>query len=181
MKKFLATTAVLLSATLVAPAFAENSVGVNTNTTVSTDTQVASSADLACMGTAVDAREVAVILARESFDTKIVVALKARRESLKVAFTIANNADRKVAIKTALNVFAKASVEARAQYRLDVKAAWKTFAEASKKCHVDADVRVKDESKDDHDKGRHLGQLKKQVKNGFGVNNHGKVDMDLSL
>lgn len=179
MNKFIATGAALvLTAALATPAFADdNTANINT----STDMTVASSADLACMGAAVDVREGAVLTARTDFNVKIIAALTTRRASLKTAYTIANNADRKAAIKAALNVFAKANADARASYKADVKAAWKTFTDAAKKCHIDADVRVKDESRDDHDNGRHLGQLKHQVKNAFNVNAHGKLDLDLSL
>lgn len=179
MNKFIATGAALvLTAALATPAFADdNTANINT----STDTTVASSADLACMGAAVDAREGAVLTARTDFNAKLIAALTTRRASLKTAFTIANNADRKVAIKAALTVFAKANADARIKYKADVKAAWKTFTAAAQKCHIDADVRVKDETRGDHDNDRHLGQLKHQVKNAFNVNAHGKLDLDLSL
>ncbi len=177
MNKFIAASiSLLMSGALINPAFAENS-----GTTVTTDTSVASSADLACMGSAVDARESVVLTARTDFNAKIIAALTARRASLKVAFTIAKNADRKVAIKAAQTVFAKAVADARSQYRTEVKAASKTFVEAMKKCNVDAGVRIKTETRNDHDNGRHLGQLKKKVKNGFRVNGEGKADLDLSF
>ena len=86
-----------------------------------------------------------------------------------------------MAIKAAFDVYVKAIADARAQYRASVKAAWTTFVAASKQCHVDADVRVKTEAENDHDNGRHLGQLKKQLKNGFNVNGHGNANLDLSL
>jgi hypothetical protein len=182
MYKILAAgTALILGATIAGTVFANDTVNVTAVTAATVDTQVASSADLTCMGTAVDVREGAVLTARTNFNAKIIAALTARRASLKTAYTIANNNDRKVAIKAALNVFAKANADARAQYKTDTKAAWKVFADSSKKCHVDADVRVKDEAKEDHDNGHHWGQLKKQVKNGFDVNANGKLDLDLGL
>lgn len=184
MNKFIAASAtVIMTAALGATAFADDNINANVNTTTSiTDTSIASSVDLACMGAAVDMREEAVISARVSFNAKIIAALTTRRSSLKTAYTIANNADRKVAIKAAFTVYVKATADARTQYKTEVKTSWKTFTDAVKKCNVDASVRVKEESKDDHDdKGRHLGQLKKQVKNAFGVNAHGKADLDLSF
>ena len=184
MNKFIATGAALvMTAALALPAFAEDNVNMNasSSSSITTDTTAASTTDLACMASAVDVREGAVLTARTGFDAKIVAAMTVRRASLKTAYAIANNADRKVAVKAALTVFAKANVDAHAQYKTDVKAAWKTFATSTKTCNVDATTRVKDESKDDHDNGRHLGQLKKQIKNGFDVNVNGKADLDLSL
>lgn len=181
MQKFIAASAAVIMATALAtPAFADD-VSVNTSASATVSASVASGADLACMGTAVDTREAAVISARTAFNTKIMTALETRRASLKTAYTIANNADRKIAIKTALTVYAKATADARFQYKTDVKAAWKTFTDAVKTCNVDASMRVKEESRDEGDRGLHLGQLKKQVKNTFGVNAHGKADIDLSF
>ena len=176
------SAAVLMAATLAGPAFAEdNHMSSSSSSTATIDTSVASSADLACMSAAVDAREGAVLTARADLNAKIIAALTTRRASLKAAYTISSNADRKVAIKAALTVFAKSISDARAKYKADTKAAWTVFMTASKACNINADVRVKSESKDDHDNGRHLGQLKKQLKNGFSVNSNGKVDIDLGL
>ncbi len=187
MNKFIATSAAfLIASSLAVPAFADSNSSSSmssssSSSSVAADTKVASSADLLCMGNAVDAREGAVLTARSSLDTKITAALTTRRASLKTAYTIANNADRKVAIKAALTVFAKASADAHAQYRTDIKAAWATFNAAIKACNLSAGTRVKAQTKTDHDNGRHLGQLKKQIKNAFDVNANGKLDLDLGL
>lgn len=175
-KLIAAAAALMMSATMAAPAFAED---VN----VTTDTSVASSADLTCMGNAVDVREGAVLTARTSYNTKVIAAITTRRASLKAAYLIANNNDRRVALKAAVDVYVKAMADARAQYRTDTKAAWKTFNDSIKACNLSADVRVKTETDHDNDKdkGRHLGQLKKKIHNAFNVNAHGKADLDLSF
>ena len=177
-----ATSAVLtllMAGTLAAPAFAEEMT-----TSVRTDTTVASQSDLACMGNAVDAREAAVLTARTDFNARIIAALTVRRAALKAAFTISNNNDRRVAIKSTWDSFSKASVSARAQYKTDIKTDWKIFTDAVKACHVDADVRVKSESDHDNDhenRDFHLGQIKKQVKNAFDASVKGSAKIDLSF
>lgn len=179
MNKFIAASAALLmSFSLAVPAFANDSA---TSVTTSADTTVASVTDLACMAAAVDAREAAVITARTNFDAKIIAALNTRRASLKTAYTIGNNADRKVAVKAAMTAFAKSVADARTQYKTDVKASWKVFTDATKNCNVDATVRVKSESEHDNDHGKHLGQLKNKIKNEFNANANGKLDLDLSF
>ncbi len=182
-KLIAASAALVMTASFALPAFAhdDGNVSSSSSSSVTTDTSVASAADLSCMAAAVDAREGVVLAARADFNAKILAALTTRRASLKTAYAIANNADRKVAVKAALNVFAKASTDARAKYRADVKAGWKTFATATQNCNVDANVRVKNETRNDHDNGYHFGQLKKQIKNGFDFNMNGKADLDLSL
>lgn len=176
-KLIAAAAALMMSATMAAPAFAENAM------TVTTDTSVASTADLTCMGNAVDVREGAVLTARTNYNAKVIAAITTRRASLKAAYTIANNNDRRVALKAAVDVYVKAMADARAQYRTDTKAAWKTFNDSIKACNLSADVRVKSETEHENnkDKGRHLGQLKKKIHNAFNVNAHGKADLDLSF
>ncbi len=175
-KLIAAAAALMMSASLAAPAFAED-------VAVTTDTSVASSADLTCMGNAVDVREGAVLTARTNYNAKVIAAITTRRASLKAAYLIANNNDRRIALKAAVDVYVKAMADARASYRTDTKAAWKTFNDAIKACNLSAGVRVKAETDRDNDKdrGRHLGQLKKKVQNAFNVNAHGKADLDLSF
>lgn len=176
MKKFLAATAVLLSTALAAPAFAQ--------TTVNQSATVASSADLACMSAAVEARENAVLSARTSYNAGILAAITARKVSLQAAYTIANNNDRRVAIKAALNAYATAHATARATFKTGIKAAWSAYATARINCRIDVDMdkpgkhlgRDRDRDDDDHDRGLHLGQLKKaNVK--AGANGSAKLDL----
>ncbi len=131
MKKFLATSAVLLSIACATPAFAET-----ISTTASGSTTVTSHADLACMSTAVDARESAVISARTTFNANMLTALNTRRSALQAAYTIANNHDRQVAMKAAWNAYLLSSKTAHTQYQTSTQATWKTFVTSIKLCNV---------------------------------------------
>ena len=166
MNKFLAalsSAAILGSSAFVSPAFSQ---GTGTGSTGA----AAASVDLACMSAAIDVRESAIITARTNFHTKIMTALSTRREGLKAVFAIANNADRKVAIKTAWKVFAKAIADARVQYKVEVQAAWNVYTEASGKCKITPDRGGSNNDNDDDDdddgkknRGLHLGQLFNRV------------------
>lgn len=173
MNKFIAASAAfVLSTALAAPAFAD------TLLTTTVDTQVAASADLTCMGTAVDAREGAVLQARTEFNAKVLAAMTTRRASLQAAFTIGNNSERKVAIKAALDVYVRAVVDARTQYRAAVKAAHQTFTAAIKQCKTDASVRITAEAGTDRTL---LNLLKKQVSNAFSAHGNASSSADVSL
>ena len=175
MRSFsLRTAAAVMAMAIALPAFAQTS---SSSSTASTD--VASSADLACMSAAVDARESASITARTTFNASIMAALQTRRDSLHAAYAIANNHDRMVAIQAALNVYAKAIATARAKYKADINAAWSTFATARVNCHIDQDTKVsKSEHEDtnhhdrsDHDnRGLHLGWIKQMTKANASMN-----------
>ena len=175
MKKFLSAVAVMLSAATVAPAFAQSA---SSSSSSSSSTGVASSADLACMSAAIEARENAVITARADFHAKIMTALTARRDALKAAFTISNNNDRRLAINAAYRAFVKAVAEAKASYKVSVQAAWTAFVTASADCHIEADRPLKlKKDRDDHEKenkGKHLGWMRPR-------NPHSSTDVNASM
>ena len=179
MRPLLASAAtILLGMSLAVPALAEHS-----SVQVSASAGVATSADLACMSAAVDTRESAVITARTNFNAKIMAALEARRAALKTAYTIANNADRRVAIDAAITAYAKAAAEARAKFKADVKAAWNVFALSKANCHIDQNasagvsVRVHDDD-DKENRGLHLGWLKGKMHSKAWINGHVKLDLN---
>ena len=168
MRPFALRTAAAVAAMAIAlPVFAQSS-----SSSSSASTDVASSADLACMSAAVDARESASITARTTFNASIMAALQTRRDSLHAAYAIANNHDRMVAIQAALNVYAKAIATARAKYKADIKAAWSVFATARVNCHIDQETKVqKSEHEDNHDnRGLHLGWIKQMSKANAAMN-----------
>lgn len=184
MKKLVLGTAVFLSTILAIPAFAQGSAPANVQASAS----VASSADLACMSAAIDAREASLISARENFNADIVTALQTRRTSLKAAFTIANHHDRQVAVHAAVKAYSDSIAKARAQFSVDVKAAWKTFATARVACHIDADrdgdnKRPKPVKAGKDGRGLHLGWLKQMMNSDTRINArfHSDVDADTDL
>lgn len=180
MRTLLSTriAAALLSMMFAVPAFAQGA---------STSAGAATSVDLACMSAAIETRENAVLSARTTFNASIVAAIQTRRDALKAAFTIANNADRMVAIKAALNAYATAAANARATFKASVKAAWSAFATARVNCHIDADSDVsvrhrgeRDDRDDDdrHDRGLHLGWLRHSMKTKAWINGNIKLDLE---
>ena len=132
MKKFIAAVALLVTTGITFPAMAQVS-----SSSSSSSSSVAVSADLVCLSAAVDVRENAIISARSKFNAAIIVALQTRRDAFKAALTITDNHDRQTAIVAVWKAYRDASIKARAQYKADVKAAWKVYATARTACHVD--------------------------------------------
>lgn len=187
MSKFTTAAAVtLLSAALAAPAFAQMS-----SSTSSMSTGTASSIDLACMSAAIDARESAVVTARAKYHASIMAALNTRHAALKAALTLANNNDRMVAMQAAWKSYVTATEKARAQFAIDVKAAWSVFATAKVNCHIDGDDAdrpaapkkgERGNKKDDREnRGWHLGWFKGWLRNGAGAKAGADVDSDASV
>ena len=165
----------LLGIAFAVPAFAANG-------SVSSSAEVASSADLACMSAAVDARESATINARATYHASIMAALNVRRDALRVAYTIANNNDRRAAITAAVRAYATVVADARAKFSADVKAAWSAFGTARVNCHIDDQdvlrVKMKKDDRESHDRGLHLGWLMGRMHSKAWIN--GSVKLDLS-
>lgn len=132
MRKLIAVTALLAATGFALPAMAQTG-----SSSSSSSASVTASADLVCLSTAVEARENAVIAAKTKFDAAVMVALQARRDALKAALTITNNHDRQVALNAAWKTYMDAVIKARAQYKTDIKAAWKVYIAARANCHVD--------------------------------------------
>lgn len=102
--------------------------------------------DLACMKSAVEKRENAIIAAKEKSFASMDAAFKARRDALKAAWDKTNAKERREAINAAWKTFREAHKAARAQLRKDDKAAWSTFKDARKACKVDSASRGNDEA-----------------------------------
>jgi hypothetical protein len=159
MKKFIAATGVLLSAALVTPAFAQNDKNVDVSVTGGT----ATSADLACMSAAVNARETATVNASAALSVSVSAALTARQSALASAFTIADNNARSTAIMAAWDAYFTATAKAFAKYKTDVKTSNDTFATASANCHIDTDHKVI-KKKYKGNRGWHHGWYKNNMK-----------------
>jgi phage-related protein len=138
MSKFLAASMATLMTVAAVPAFAQNSSATaSASATTSVSTSLTAE-QLTCIGAAVNARETAAISARTTFHASILAALTARQTGLKNAFTIANNADRQVAITTTMKAFTKATMDARKAYKTSLEASFKTFKDSSTQCNLPA-------------------------------------------
>jgi hypothetical protein len=183
LNTLLSLTAAASTLALSAPALAQNDTAAATTSVDATAAaEVTAQADLSCMGTAVIAREDAVIAARTSFNANIMTAMNVRRDGLKNAYTIANAADRRAAIKNVWRTFNDSMTKARTSYRTSVNAAWKTFMEASAKCgstvtNDDRGGKREKEKKEKSNRGHHWGQLKNSFSSELNVNGDARVDL----
>ncbi len=134
LQKFAAavvSTAVACS--VAAPAFA---VGVNSSVRSSAAARV--QVDGACMSSAVDKRDTAVIAAFDTFTASVKAALTKRKDDLKAAWALTDATARKTALRTAWQNFTKSHKSARDAYRVARQAAWKQFKTDSKTCKGNA-------------------------------------------
>ena len=92
------------------------------------------SIDIACMKTAVEAREDAVKAAFDKFSSSISLALQTRKSELSTAWTITDKTQRRNAIKTAWKNFTKSKKDATKIFRTEKLAAWKQFKTSRKAC-----------------------------------------------
>ncbi len=89
------------------------------------------------MAAAVEKRDNAIIAAVGVYSSTMTTALTTRRDALKAAWQIADNAQREAALKAAHNAFKGTWKKARQAMNDARKAAWKTFRqEAKTNCKV---------------------------------------------
>ena len=93
-------------------------------------------ADIACVQTAVDARESAIDTAWGTFTKSMTSAYAARKSALHYAWSLTDAKARKDAIRGAWKAFKKATKAARKQWMSDRKAAWEVFKTAKKSCNT---------------------------------------------
>ena len=96
--------------------------------------KVPNTVNVACVATAVDARESAVIAAYEKRSTSITTALQTRQTALKAAWALTVAKDRNAAIRAAWTAFRISFKSANKTFRTERAAAWKTFNTARKAC-----------------------------------------------
>jgi len=90
--------------------------------------------DPACMQTAVDKRDTAIIAGVDAYSGTIKLALGARKDALKTAWAIENRTERRVAIKKVWKDFKVTSEKARKDFKLAKRAAWDQFNQDRKAC-----------------------------------------------
>lgn len=149
MQKFLASVAATAVAfSLAGPAMAshddhdDNGRGTKAEVKFSASAKVhagtgsTSVQDLACMQTAVEKRETAIIAALVTYTNAWKTSLETRKTELNAAWGITNNKDRRNAINAAWKKFREARKEQRRAFRDARKSAWKQFKTDAKACKV---------------------------------------------
>ena len=115
---------------LAAPAFA---LSVNLETDARVEARRAP-VDLACMQTAVEKRDNAMIAALDAYHASWKAALQTRRDELKAAWGIQDKNQREDAIRAAWRKFRESKKSARDTFRTARKNAWKTFKTDARAC-----------------------------------------------
>jgi len=90
--------------------------------------------DTACMVTAVEKRDNAVISAWDTFSATIKSALETRRDSLKAAWTDANQSTRRASIKQTWRTYRNSRKSAWRTRRSAIFSAWRTFKAERNAC-----------------------------------------------
>ena len=135
-KKNIATgiTTLALLAGAVAPAFAATTTPPPAVGTASTTPSAMSK--IACVGTAVDAREQSIDTASSAFMTALNSAYSARASALQQAYALTTPKEVRAAVKTAWAAFSKSTKSARMDWKTAQGKAWGTFRTAAKACRA---------------------------------------------
>ncbi|MEK7493863.1 MAG: hypothetical protein AAB630_01765 [Patescibacteria group bacterium] len=107
---------------------------------------VLSSLDVACIKSAVEKRDTAIIAAFDTLHDSAKTALTARKTALLAAWDITDRTARRAALKAAWKTYGDAIKSARATFRDARLAAWKQFRTDSKACGKSATSDDKTES-----------------------------------
>ncbi len=114
------------------PSFTHAEGGSHASSTASTT----KTTDIACMQTAVDARETSVATAWTTFNTSMTSALSARKTALHDAWGMSDRKAREAAIKEARKNYRAATKSAHMKLFKARKTAWATFKTAAKECKM---------------------------------------------
>ena len=109
---------------------AAQGVAVTTSTHVDMDNENKSSWTVEkgqCAANALDKRDTAIIAAADTMNASVKVALTARKDALKAAWTTADKTAREAARKSAWSAFKTSANTAHEKMRTARKAAWATF------------------------------------------------------
>ena len=131
MKKFLSTAVagLAIAAAMASTAFAANTGAAMTKAAKPT-------VDIACIKTAVDKREDALMVGWSTFNASIVTAYSTRMQALDAAWILTEAKTRIAAVKATWAAFSTAKKAAQKQWSSDRAGAWKTFGAAAKACDV---------------------------------------------
>ncbi len=90
--------------------------------------------DVACMATAVDTREAALVAGMTTYGSSIVSLLQTRQGALKAAWGKTVVQERRTAIQSAWKDYRTARATAQKNWRDAKKSAWDTFTTSAKAC-----------------------------------------------
>lgn len=129
MKKFalMLASASLLSSVMAAPVFADTA-------TTSTSTAPRNTVNVACIQSAIDTRDNALVSALGSYSSSATSALNTRKDALKAAWALTAAKDRRAAIKSAWKTYRSSVSTIRSDFRKAKKSAWTSFYSARKAC-----------------------------------------------
>ncbi len=99
-----------------------------------------SSDAIACMKTAVEARETSIISATSAFHSSVAAALDARKTALLAAWSLSDATEIKTAIKSAGDGFGSSHKTASKTFESAKKTAMTTFKSSQKSCGVSGDA-----------------------------------------
>ena len=94
--------------------------------------------DTACMITAVEKRDNAVITAWDTFSTTYKTALETRRDALKTAWADTNRNTRKASIRNAWKAFRNSKKSAWRTRKASIRSAWRQFKSERQTCGATA-------------------------------------------
>ncbi|TAL20454.1 hypothetical protein EPN90_00995 [Patescibacteria group bacterium] len=127
-----ATVGVMLASLLATPALAEETATTtNTNQPAAVVKPVL---DLACVQSAVEKRDNAIIAAVDTYSTHVKTALTTRRDALKAAWGMADRVERRKAIRAAWDAFRGTWRKEKRALTDARRAAWKQFRADAKAC-----------------------------------------------
>ena len=130
--------AVLVGAVAVSSLFGIQSVRAGDGPELSAKMTTAKTIDTACVQSAIDKRDTAVIAAFDVFHTTVVSALQTRRDALKAAWGMADKAQRNAASKAAWSAYSTSLKAARKALVQSRHAAWNQFRTDRKTCNAPA-------------------------------------------
>ncbi len=140
MKKYIASSiATMIAMSIAMPAFAQDGSTPPPPPASSSESgkkmkKPAPVIDTACMVSAVDKRDTAIIGAVDAFSTAVKTALETRRDALKAAWAISDKTQRNAALKAAWAGFQGTWKTASQALRTQKKDAWSAFNADAKQC-----------------------------------------------
>lgn len=101
---------------------------------VTSTTAVPKEFDGACMGTAVEKRDNAIVTALKVYSDKSTAALTARRDALKAGWLLTDRTQIRTALRLAWKNFQTTHLQARREWMTGKRLAWKQFYTDRKAC-----------------------------------------------
>lgn len=133
--RFINTVAALsLIAGMAVPALAQSPSPAPSGTPKMMERRAATTVDLACMKTAAEKRDNAMLAAFDTFRVNVKKALETRRDAFKAAWDITDRNERKKAIRAAWAAFDASSKKARRELDAAKKSAWSAHRTEAKQC-----------------------------------------------